>query len=1735
MANNTVTLTFKVNSDGKLEQVTKQADKAAAATNRAGAAADKYSKKQKGVAQAGMNSTKAFSKMSGQMEGGGGLVAAYAGLAANIFALTAGFGALSRASQATQLEAGLVEMGKASGLAMHTLSRGLVEATGHAISLEESMRSVALITSAGIDASRIEEFGEVARKASVALGRDLQDSMNRLTRGVTKLEPELLDELGIMVRLDEATEKYAQSIGKSASDLSNFEKRQAFLNATLEEGEKKFGALGNVDVNPFDKLSASLQNLAKTGIGGIADLLAPVVKLLAEKPIALTSVLVLFASTISSQVLGSLSSMVTKTREASKATSDLNRKKLQDVSIMNRSSAALTNVIKSMKDGKGNAQAYDKAIKGQAQSQATNLGLLRRRQNQEAQLAVTGKNLSSTTRQLGISQKEYNQRVKTSNKIVARLNISQSQGRQSAAQFAAAKAQAALAEGRFGVAMKNVNRSIKLQTAALKIASRSVFTFSGAMNFASIAAKGLGMALKTLGAGLMRALGAIGMAIMAIQMLVDAYKFLANALKSEEQKKYEEKTKALSEAQKELAGNLGEVDDAFAGQSLKIRSLVGSYTAMNNVLGTFITKYQDLDKAGIANNGSYEEQINALDNLLKSSDTLTAAFEKQFGVTTATALATDSSKQAMTIAKEETFNFIKAQNAQAASARAVGESIKTSKEVLADYLNTMKVSTTVDEMTASVSDLFKTLSTAKDINLGKILQQELNSDQIVLFNLQSESNALKQLGKSKMAIDNKIAANQKKINDSLAGVKSIKTGAASTSSVEINERKKLIALNKELAAKKEPFIEDEKRLGLIMRDQFGEVQKTYQTEQKRQVLAKLQLETAKLGLNIEKAKKSNTITSLNQQITLEDTMRQIQSDNLEAQIKFNQDQIAGLAVKKDSEKLSKEEEKTYNKINALITKLTNEQTLLNIKTTQKTKTLEDTVRLEKMKLTIVKENQTAEKAVLDTLKRKLSAQKESFTLTEKIQKLQVRAANRAAGRDSKLTPAQLAASKLDEDSRKKRVTTIIREFEVKKASIAIEETLLKARMSVLKAEIDVINKKRENAGEEQIPTGDLDAAIASLNSGSNSFSIQLQNAALAMKEQLLVLEEERQTLSVSKLQAQQIAEIEQKRATHLKSVLSAQGSIFGEISKQADLEGEIATLRNTNASGNPRSLETAAKNEEESRQRREQIANMEYNLKVATIKAEEALMDAKFNLLKAEMAASGGGIDAQEAAALNAAQQSLNLSKEANSMKIKTAKMEKTLALETIQAEKDNSIEKAGKAGGFAGALAAIKGASKAEGQDIGSISTQVSEGEKFVADVISSQGSTTNELLREIATKLGVEVPDAATSSETSDTVKKITQAGVVQAGGTTGDPAATDAVAQANAVAGQVTGQVNATLGGSSEGTQEGTITSEGEEGKEGIGGATSNLAALRGMIAGTATDMALLGPEGEGVSQVLNGALAFSEAITDSASTAEMLGGMVAGASAMMAGASKAKIANIDSEIAAEKKRDGKSAESVAKLKALEKKKEQEEKKAFKRKKLMKMASVIISTADGIMNYMSDKNIPMAVATGILGAAQLSIIASTKYNGGGSGAPSASMPTEAQSGKRESKIDLAKGNNAAGEMHYARGGMGKGTGAGDFTSAFTGYKNRAEGGPTGFVVGEQGPELFMPQTPGDIIPAGETEDITQTTPTNVSFNISAVDAKGVEEMLMDQRGSIIGMIREAANENGQLFLEDVEDMTY
>jgi hypothetical protein len=70
-------------------------------------------------------------------------------------------------------------------------------------------------------------------------------------------------------------------------------------------------------------------------------------------------------------------------------------------------------------------------------------------------------------------------------------------------------------------------------------------------------------------------------------------------------------------------------------------------------------------------------------------------------------------------------------------------------------------------------------------------------------------------------------------------------------------------------------------------------------------------------------------------------------------------------------------------------------------------------------------------------------------------------------------------------------------------------------------------------------------------------------------------------------------------------------------------------------------------------------------------------------------------------------------------------------------------------------------------------------------------------------------------------------------------------------------------------------------------------------------------------------------------------------------------------------------------------------------------------------------------------------------------------------------------------------------------------------------------------MPDRPGTIVPADDAAQMGGGGA--VTFNINTVDASGVEDLLVEQQGNIIGMLRQAANSYGQDFMEDIDESTY
>ena len=244
-----------------------------------------------------------------QAQGLGGLVHLYATFAANVYAVSAAFNALSKAADFTNMEKAADILSTKVGVSIRGLAKDMKSLTDGAISMTDALGSASLASSAGLSTTQIKELTTVAKGASIALGRDMTDALQRVFRGTIKIEPELLDELGLMVKVDDANKAYAKTLGKTISTLTDYERRQAFVNAVTTQGISKYKDLADQAANPFSKLLSGIQDLGTGILSTINVALGPFISLLSTSPTALLLGLGAIVSLLLKQAVPAISSM----------------------------------------------------------------------------------------------------------------------------------------------------------------------------------------------------------------------------------------------------------------------------------------------------------------------------------------------------------------------------------------------------------------------------------------------------------------------------------------------------------------------------------------------------------------------------------------------------------------------------------------------------------------------------------------------------------------------------------------------------------------------------------------------------------------------------------------------------------------------------------------------------------------------------------------------------------------------------------------------------------------------------------------------------------------------------------------------------------------------------------------------------------------------------------------------------------------------------------------------------------------------------------------------------------------------------------------------------------------------------------------------------------------------------------------------------------------------------------
>ena len=114
----------------------------------------------------------------------------------------------------------------------------------------------AMILGVTKNSDEMAEMFDIAQRLGRALGRDTRTSVESLITGIGRQSRLMLDNIGIITKVEEANEAYARSLNKNASQLTDSEKKQAFLNATMEAAREKVALLGEETGSSQDQLDA---------------------------------------------------------------------------------------------------------------------------------------------------------------------------------------------------------------------------------------------------------------------------------------------------------------------------------------------------------------------------------------------------------------------------------------------------------------------------------------------------------------------------------------------------------------------------------------------------------------------------------------------------------------------------------------------------------------------------------------------------------------------------------------------------------------------------------------------------------------------------------------------------------------------------------------------------------------------------------------------------------------------------------------------------------------------------------------------------------------------------------------------------------------------------------------------------------------------------------------------------------------------------------------------------------------------------------------------------------------------------------------------------------------------------------------------------------------------------------------------------------------------------------------
>lgn len=164
-----------------------------------------------------------------------------------------------------QTEEAFANLAQSHGANAALMIEDLRAMSAETISTADLMQSAGSAMTLGIPADKLTEMMEIARASSRITGQSITKSFQDISTGLSRQSKQILDNLGIVVNADDAYKKYAETNGIMGRALNDSEKKQAFINATMESGAvivDSIGVSGKSAAEEFDTFTAQLADLS---------------------------------------------------------------------------------------------------------------------------------------------------------------------------------------------------------------------------------------------------------------------------------------------------------------------------------------------------------------------------------------------------------------------------------------------------------------------------------------------------------------------------------------------------------------------------------------------------------------------------------------------------------------------------------------------------------------------------------------------------------------------------------------------------------------------------------------------------------------------------------------------------------------------------------------------------------------------------------------------------------------------------------------------------------------------------------------------------------------------------------------------------------------------------------------------------------------------------------------------------------------------------------------------------------------------------------------------------------------------------------------------------------------------------------------------------------------------------------------------------------------------------------